>query len=116
MYILLEFKEQALADYLNLALRRHGVDCYVFTVGVAPDGTAVHCVACLQPSEVDQARHLIYSSRDFIQNMPPEAAEHLREVRRENTRVFLSVFSSKWVLMVSGFLLVVAALGYWFDV
>ena len=54
MYTLLDFKDKNLADYLNSALRRHGLDSYVFPSGLGPDGEEIFTISCLQPSELKQ--------------------------------------------------------------
>lgn len=115
MYTLLDFKDEALAEYLNSALRRHGLDSYVFNVGVDPDGNDMFAIACLNVSEMQQARHLIYSSRYFLSDIHPEAAGVLREIRRQNTRWLLGLLTSKPAIVFSIVALVAAALGYLFD-
>lgn len=62
MYTLLEFRDVALATCLSAALRRLGVDSNVFNVGLDLDGNAVLSTACLNASELEQVRHLIYAA------------------------------------------------------
>lgn len=114
MYSLLEFKEQPLADYLNLALRRHGLNCEVVCMAVDPHGNALYSIVCFMPSEMNQARHLIYTSSSFMQDIDAEAAIVLREIRRENNRLFLSLFTSRTAIGFSIVALAVAVLGYLF--
>ncbi len=115
MYTLLEFKEEALADYLNSALRRHGLDTSVFNIGVAPDGKPLYAITSHKASELDLARHLIYSSHAFIEDIHPEAAAELAEIRRHNRQLFLGLFTSRRAVVFAGVVLGIAALAYLFD-
>jgi hypothetical protein len=115
MYTLLEFKEEALATYLNSALRRHGLDSYVFNNGVDHKGRALFSITCLNASEMKQARHLIYSSRYFLEDIHPEAASELNEIRRQHRRLILRLLTSKPAIVLSVGAMVVATLGYLFD-
>lgn len=115
MYTLLEFKEEALAEYLNSALRRHGLDSHVFNVGVGQGGEAVFSIACLNASELKQARYLIYSSPHFLSDIHPEAASELRKIRRQNMQIFWTLVTSKPAIMLSILAIAAATLGYLFD-
>ncbi len=115
MYTLLDFKEEVLAEYLNTALRRHGLDSYVFNVGVDCDGNAIFSIACLNVSEMQQARRLIYSSRHFLEDIHPEAASVLRGIRRQNRQLFLRLLTSKSAIAISTVAAAAAILGYLFD-
>ncbi|WP_374439437.1 hypothetical protein [Pseudomonas panipatensis] len=115
MYTLLDFKEEALAEYLNSALRRHGLDSYVFNTGVSPEGEAIYSIACLNASELGLARHLIYSSSHFLRDIHPETARELQEIRRQNRQLFLALVTSKPAILVSILAMAAAALGYLFD-
>jgi hypothetical protein len=119
MHTLLDFKEEALAEYLNSALRRHGLDSHVFKIGVARDGSPLFSIACPNVSEMKQARYLIYSSTDFIRDIHPEAAEVLRNIRWEArhkiSQMMLRLLTSKPALVFSALALSAAAAGYLLD-
>ncbi|SDJ59122.1 hypothetical protein SAMN05216189_101971 [Pseudomonas delhiensis] len=114
MHTLLHFKEEALAEYLNSALRRHGLDSYVFNTGVGPDGEAMFSIVCPNVSELGQARFLIYSSRHFLRDIHPEAARELLEIRRQNRQLFLKLATSRPALVVAALAMAAAVLGYLF--
>lgn len=114
MYTLLDFKEEALAEYLNSALRRHGLDSYVFNTGVSPEGEAMFSIVCLNASELGQARHLIYSSQQLLQDIHPEAARELVEIRRRNRQLFLRLVTSRPAFVVAALAMTAAVLGYLF--
>lgn len=119
MHTLLDFKEEALAEYLNSALRRHGLDSYVFNVGVAPDGSPLFSIACPNVSEMKQGRYLIYSSPYFIRDIHPEAAHELLkirwEARRKGRQMLLRLLTSRPALVFSALALSAAAAGYLLD-
>ncbi|MCP1648477.1 MULTISPECIES: hypothetical protein [Pseudomonas aeruginosa group] len=119
MHTLLDFKEEALAEYLNSALRRHGLDSYVFNVGVAADGSPLFSIACPNVSEMSQARYLIYTSTEFIRDIHPEAAEVLWkirwEARRKGRQMLLKLLTSRPALVFSALALGAAAVGYLLD-
>lgn len=114
MFLLIEFKEEPLAEYVNSALRRHGVDSQVYNVGVFPDGSPVFAIACFLTAEMDQARHLLYTSHEFLGDIHPEAAFVLQKIRQENNRRLLGWFASKPVKIVAAAGLIVGVLGYLF--
>ena len=115
MHTLIDFPDENQAEYLNSALRRHGLDSYVFKTGVSPDGNAVFSITCFQASELKQARHLIYSSRHFIGDIHPEAASTLREIRYENNKQFLNLLTAKPALIISSLALIAGITGYLID-
>ena len=115
MFTLLDFKDETLAEYLNTALRRHGLDSYVFNVGVAPDGEPMFSITCPNASELDLARYLIYSSPHILRDMHPETAAQIKEIRRQNRQLFLNLLTSRTAFMLSFLALSAAALGYLFD-
>ncbi|MBB1519127.1 hypothetical protein [Aquipseudomonas guryensis] len=115
MYTLLDFKDKNLADYLNSALRRHGLDSYVLPSGLGPDGEEIFSISCLQSSELKQGRHLIYSSRYFLNDIAPEAASELREIRNQHAQGILKLLTSKPAIIASALAMTAAALGYIFD-
>lgn len=115
MYSLLDFKDKNLADYLNSALRRHGLDSYVFTSGLDPEGEVIFSISCLQASELKQARHLIYSSNYFLNDIAPEAASALRAIRQRNDQRALRFLTSKPAFIASALAMTAAAVGYLLD-
>jgi hypothetical protein len=115
MYTLLEFKDEALATYLNSALRRHGLDSDVISLGVDPQGLPIFTIICLRISQLTLARHLIYSSRSFIVDLEAEAASKLLAIRRQHRQALLGRLTSRPALWFSAVALTIAALGYWFD-
>lgn len=115
MYTLIDLPNETLAEYLNLALRRHGLDSFVLNTGVDATGRNIFSITCLNPSELKQARHLIYSCRNFIIDIHPEAAILIREIRHQNTSLFVSALTSKPALIIACLALTAAALGYIFD-
>jgi len=115
MYTLIDLKNESQAEYLNSALRRHGLDSFVFKTGVATDGSEMFSITCFNASELKQARHLIYSSRNFLGDIHPEAAVTIRELRNQNSNAFLHALTSKPVLIISFLAMAAALLGYIFD-
>ncbi|WP_146036027.1 hypothetical protein [Pseudomonas sp. LFM046] len=115
MYTLLDFTNKDFAEYFNSALRRHGLDSYVFAFGLGPDGEEIFSVACLNASELQQARYLIYSSRYFLNDIHPEAAEKLREIRKRHAQGILELATSRPVIIFSVLALAAATLGYLLD-
>ncbi len=115
MYTLIDLSSEIQAEYLNSALRRHGLDSFVFKSGVDPTGKDIHSISCLNASELKQARHLIYSCRNFINDIHPEAAILIREMRHQNNSIFWGAFTSKPALVISSIALSAALLGYFFD-
>ncbi|UUY08160.1 hypothetical protein LRS11_20550 [Pseudomonas sp. J452] len=115
MYTLLDFTDKHLADYLNSALRRHGLDSYVFSSGKGHDGADIFSISCLQPGELKLGRHLIYSSRYFLNDLAPEAASELRLIRDTHNQGILKLLTSKPALIASALALTTAALGYLFE-
>lgn len=114
MYTLIDLKNESQAEYLNSALRRHDLDSFVLKTGVGADGSEIFSITCFNASELKQARHLIYSSRNFLSDIHPEAAVTIRELRYENSNV-LHALTSKPVLIISSLAMVAALLGYIFD-
>ncbi len=115
MYSLIDLKDQSQADYLNSALRRHGLDAFVLGNGLAPDGRAVFSIACLNASELAQARWLIYSCPRFIGDLHPEAAMLIRELRAQNHGLVAGLLLSRPVRWIAGLALAGAVLGYLLD-
>ena len=115
MYTLIDLNNESQADYLNSALRRHGLDSYVFKNGVSPDGSEVFSIACFQASELKQARHLIYTCQNFMGDIHPEASITLREIRYKNRKLFLGLLTSKPILIISSLALAAAIFGYILD-
>lgn len=119
MYTLLDFKEEALAEYLNSALRRHGLDSHVLNVGVDPDGHTLFSIVCPNVSDMKQARHLICTSPQFLGDIHPETASELRKVRWEarykSRPLIIRLLTSRPALVLSALALAAAALGYVFD-
>ncbi len=114
MFVLMEFKEESMAEYINSALRRYGVDSQVLNVGVFPDGSAAFAIVCFLTGEMDQGRHLLYTSHEFMADIHPEAAIVLQRLRQEHNQRLLSWLTSKPVLIVSLVGLAVGGLGYLF--
>lgn len=112
MYTLVCLNNELQAEYLNSALRRHGLDSFVFKNGVDPDGQDIHSISCLNASELKHARHLIYSCGHFINDIHPEAAIFIRDIRHQNTNVFFAKLISKPALVISFMALSVALLGF----
>ena len=115
MYSLIELNNESQAEYLNSALRRHGLDSFVFKNGIDPDGRAIFSISCLNASELDQARHLIYSSQHFLNDIHSEAAITIRELRHQNSKIFLGMLTSKPIIVISSLALAAALLGYILD-
>ena len=115
MYTLIDLSNEIQAEYLNSALRRHGLDSFVFKSGVDSAGKDIHSISCLNASELKQARHLIYSCRNFINDIHPEAATLIREIRHQNNSMFFGALTTKPALVVSLLALTTALLGYIFD-
>ncbi|MGY4533183.1 hypothetical protein ACVW0Y_002313 [Pseudomonas sp. TE3786] len=115
MYTLLEFKEQTRATYLNAALRQHGLDSDVVNIGVDPEGNAIFSIVCFRVSQLTLARHLIYNSRSFIGDIQPEVASELQEIRRQKRQALLGKLTSAPALLFAAVALIIAALGYLFD-
>lgn len=115
MYTLIDLNNETQAEYLNSALRRHGLDSFVFKTGVGADGSEMFSITCFNASELKQARHLIYSSRNFLSDIHPEAAVTIRELRYENSNIFLHALTSKPALIISSLAMAAAFLGYIFD-
>ncbi|MDH4566497.1 hypothetical protein E8E95_07385 [Pseudomonas sp. BN414] len=115
MHPVLHFKDRNIAEYLNTALRRHGLDSHVFNTGLSPEGDEMFSITCLESSELKLARHLIYSSRYFLNDIHPEAASELREIRKANRRIFLDLVKSRPAIIISILAMSAAALGYIFD-
>jgi len=103
------------AEYLNSALRRHGVDSVVLTNGLSPEGQPVYSIVCPHAAEAEQARHLLLTDRAFINDLHPECAGEVRILRRENTAVLTRLLSSRRLLILSGCALVIALCGYVFE-
>jgi hypothetical protein len=116
MYTLIDLHNENQAEYLNSALRRHGLDSFVFKNGVEADGKEIFSITCLNASELKQARYLIYSSQNFLADIQPEAALTIREIRHKNSKIFLGILTSKQVLAFSSLALVAALIGYIFDI
>lgn len=110
--MLLAFKDEALAESLNSALRLHGLDSYVFNEGPGPDGAPMFCINCIKVSDLELARHLIYRSQAFMADLHPEAAGELRDIRRQSHQPFIALITSRRALVFSAVLLAIAALGY----
>ena len=115
MYTLIDLNNETQAEYLNSALRRHGLDSFVFKTGVGADGSEMFSITCFNASELKQARHLIYGSRNFLSDIHPEAAVAIRELRYENNNIFLQALTSKPALIISSLAMAAAFLGYIFD-
>ncbi|MEN0107182.1 MAG: hypothetical protein AAGC84_12250 [Pseudomonas sp.] len=115
MHILLELKDEAFANYLNTALRSHGVNSEVSNIAVDAEGQPLFSIICLRIRQMTLARHLIYSSRSFIADIESEAVEELLEIRRQHRQMLLARLTSQPALWFSAAALTIAALGYWFD-
>ncbi|WFS17623.1 hypothetical protein P9K38_19545 [Pseudomonas sp. 905_Psudmo1] len=115
MYTLIDLNNENQADYLNSALRRHGLDSFVFKNGIDADGREIFSISCLNASELKQTRHLIYSCQYFISDIHPEAAISIREMRHQNNKIFSKFLTSKTVVVISSLALAAALLGYIFD-
>jgi hypothetical protein len=115
MYTLIDLHNENQTEYLNSALRRHGLDSFVFKNGVDADGKEIFSIACLNASELKQARHLIYSSKHFLADIHPEAAVTIREIRHQNSAIFMGAITSKPMLAISLLALTAALIGYIFD-
>lgn len=114
MYTLIALNNENQAEYLNSALRRHGLDSFVFKNGVDADGVDIFSICCLNASELNQARYLINRSHHFIDDIHPEAAVTIREIRHQNNKTFLRLVQSKPIVIISSISLAVALLGYLF--
>lgn len=115
MYTLIDLHNENQAEHLNSALRRHGLDSFVFKNGIEADGKEIFSITCLNASELKQARQLIYSSQNFLADIQPEAALIVREIRHQNNRLFLGALTSKPALAISLLALAAALIGYIFD-
>lgn len=112
MFYVHETTDSDQADYLNSALRRHGVDAFVATLGPDAEGTMVYGIACPLASEAEQARHLLYSDQAFIGDLRPDAAFAIREKRARKNALFVRLLTSNWMLKTSGLMLLIALGGY----
>lgn len=112
MYPLIDFKNELQAECLNSALRRHGLNSFVFQNGLAPDGSPVYSITCFNVSELKLARHLLHTSHYFLADIHPEAAIPLRELRQANSERLLRAVTARPILKISALALAVALLGY----
>ena len=115
MYTLIDLKNESQAEYLNSALRRHGLNSFILNTGIAPDGVKMFSITCHNASDLKRARHLIYTSSYFLSDMHPEAAMTIRELRRQNRSIFLEALTSKPAFIISSLAMVAALIGYIFD-
>ncbi|MGM3386877.1 hypothetical protein KXR94_04380 [Stutzerimonas stutzeri] len=112
MFYLFDTTRPELADYLNGALRQHGVDSFVLSNGTSPEGLAMFSIVCAHPVESAQARHLLYTDRSFVNDLHPEFAAEVRSLRAEHASLIARMLTSRPVLLLSGLALVAALAGY----
>ncbi len=103
------------AEHLNSALCRYGLDSFVFKNGVDIDAREVFSIFCLNARDLRQARSLIYCSQHFFSDIHPEAVITIRETRYQNNKIFLNLFTSKSIVVISSLALAATLLGYIFD-
>ncbi len=112
MFYVHETTDEDLADHLNSALRRHGVDSFVAPIGLDAVGRNVYGIACPLASEAEQARHLLYSNRKFIGDLRPDAGLEIREKRTRKNALFIRLLTSDRMIKASGLLLLITLGGY----
>jgi len=84
-------------------------------VGMNPEGIPVYAVVCPLASEASQARMLLFSDDQFINDIDPEFANKLRGLRADNTLGISSLFSSKLMFLISALAAFALFLGYYFE-
>lgn len=112
MYALIDLYDENQAEYLNSALRRHGLDSFVLKTGISPQGAQVFSISCFNASELKTARHLIYSCQHFIGDIHPEAVATIREIRYQNNKILLRLITSKPMMALSFLAITAALVGY----
>jgi hypothetical protein len=115
VFYLFDTTNQDQAEYLNSALRRYGVDSTVFVNGLSPEGEHIYTIACPHAAEAEQARHLLYTDRAFVNDLHPEFASKVRAILAQNTALLTQLLSSKTMLVASGLALATAFCGYLLD-
>jgi hypothetical protein len=116
MFYLFDTTRPDLAEYLNGALRRHGVDSFVLSNGTSPEGSAIFSIVCVHPVESAQAKHLLYTDRTFVNDLHPEFAIEVRALRAEHASSIARILTSRPVLLLSAVAFAAAVTGYVFGI
>tara|TARA_B100000446_G_scaffold180218_1_gene196090 strand:+ start:57 stop:407 length:351 start_codon:yes stop_codon:yes gene_type:complete len=112
MYNLIDSTNKHYIEYINTALRRYGVDSVVIVVGKSPDGNDIYSTVCPSASEASQARNLLYSDNQFINDIAPEFSNQLRITRNEKTMGIAELLTSKTMFKISVVAFIIVLLGY----